>query len=269
MAALLIIIAGLPASAQVARGAQIDALFEALGMPEMLGMLRDEGVAYGDELAEQMLPGGSDPVWQAVVADLHNPDDLRALMRSGFEESFGDTDAAPLLDFFNSEAGKRIVGLELAARRAFMDDAVEEAAREQVRDIAAPFDDHLGAIDAFVEQNDLVEMNVTGALNSNYMFMRGLVQGGAFQMSEGDILADVWAQEEETRADSREWIYAFLTLAYQPLSVEEVQAYVALSGTKEGAAMNRALFAGFDNMYGAISLSLGVAIARQMQGQTL
>jgi len=146
---------------------------------------------------------------------------------------------------------------------------VEEAARARFRNIAVPYNDHLGAIEAFGEENDLVEMNVAGAFNSNFMFMRGLVQSGAFDMSEGDILSDIWSQEAETRADSHEWVYAFLSMAYQPLSAAEIEAYVDLSRTAEGAAMNRALFAGFDRMYGAISLSLGVALARQLQGETL
>lgn len=271
-------VAAAPAAVEVAprtetvadsHSAQIDALFAALGMPEMLQILQEEGLVYGDDLANQMLPNGTGPVWQALVADLHDPDALHALMRSGFEESFGDADVAPLLAFYNSEAGQRIVELELSARRAFMDEEVEEAARARFRNIAVPYNDHLGAIEAFVEENDLVEMNVAGAFNSNFMFMRGLVQGGAFEMSEGDILADIWSQEAETRADSHEWVYAFLSMAYQPLSAAEIEAYVDLSRTAEGAAMNRALFAGFDRMYGAISLSLGVALARQLQGETL
>lgn len=251
------------------RSAEIDALFDALKMTEMFEVLQEEGRVYGDDLAAEMLPGGTGPAWRAVVARVHDPDDLQQVMRQGFEESFGDTAVAPLLRFFNSEAGQRIIELELAARRAFMEEATEEAAREQFRAAEVPYNAHLSAISDFVAENDLVEMNVAGSLNANYLFMRGLTQGGILEMSEADILQDIWSQEELTRDDTREWVYAFLMMAYQPLTVQEVEAYVALSRTPEGAAMNRALFAGFDQMYGAISMSLGLALSRQMQGETL
>ena len=64
-----------------------------------------------------------------------------------------------------------------------------------------------------------------------------MVEGGALEMSEGEILADVWAQEEDTRADTEEWLYGFLLLAYQPLSDDQLDDYVALSASPEGRAL--------------------------------
>ena len=249
--------------------AEVDALFDALGMDAMFEVLREEGLSYGDDLADQMLPSGTGPGWQAVVARLHDPESLEELVRAGFDESIGDVDLAPLIEFFRSETGQRVIEMELAARRAFMDEDTEEAARDLFRETQEPYSAHLAAIQRFIEVNELIDMNVVGALNANYMFMRGLIQGGAVEMSEEDVLSDVWGQEGTTRMDTHEWVYSFLMLAYEPLSTEEVEAYVALSETPEGAALNRALFAGFDRMYGTISLSLGLALARQMQGEAL
>ncbi|CUH66135.1 hypothetical protein TL5118_01624 [Thalassovita autumnalis] len=268
MALSAMVLLGSPAAAGP-RAAEIDALFEALNMPEMFTILQEEGEAYGDDLAEEMLPGGTGPGWQAVVRRLHDPASLEEIMRAAFEESFGNAEIAPLLSFFQSESGQRIIELELAARRAFMEEGTEEAARDQFRGVQEPYEAHLAAIEAFIVENELVEMNVVGALNANIMFMRGLIQGGAIEMSEEDVLSDVWAQEPTTRMDTHEWVYSFLMLAYEPLSTEEVQAYVALSRTPEGQALNRALFAGFDRMYGTVSMSLGLALARQMEGESL
>jgi hypothetical protein len=58
-------------------------------------------------------------------------------------------------------------------------------------------------------------------------------------------------------------------LAYGPLSSEVLGDYIDLSQTEAGKAMNRALFEGFDIMYEDISYALGLAVARQMQGQDL
>ena len=69
-------------------------------------------------------------------------------------------------------------------------------------------------------------------------------------MSDEDILADVWAQEAEIREDTSQWLYAFLTLTYQPLSEEELRAYVDFFSTPEGLRLNNAIFAAFDDMFG-------------------
>ena len=35
--------------------AQVDALFEALALPEMIGIMREEGIAYGDQIANELI----------------------------------------------------------------------------------------------------------------------------------------------------------------------------------------------------------------------
>jgi hypothetical protein len=120
-----------------------------------------------------------------------------------------------------------------------------------------------------VEANDLVEANVAGALNASFHFYRGLVEGGAFSMSESDILNEVWGQEEDTRQDTREWLYGFLLLAYRKMADPALETYIDLSASEQGRRLNIALFAGFNRMYDEISYALGLAAAREMQGQDL
>ena len=84
-----------------------------------------------------------------------------------------------------------------------------------------------------------------------------------------DILADVWGQEEEIRTDTREWVFAFSLMAYQPLSDAELRAYVDLSATQAGRALNQALFDGFDRMYADIAYGLGLAAAQALEGEDL
>ena len=110
---------------------------------------------------------------------------------------------------------------------------------------------------------------MVGAMNASMQFYGGLVDGGALELSQDEILRDVWEQEEETRTDTREWVHGFLLMAYGPLEDSTLKTYTALSETPAGEAMNRALFAGFDRMYGDISYALGRAAARQMQTQDL
>ena len=70
----------------------------------------------------------------------------------------------------------------------------------------------------FIETNNLIETNVAGALNTNYAFYMGLMDGQAFggALTEEQVLSDVWSQEAEIRSNTTEWLYAFLWMAYQP-----------------------------------------------------
>lgn len=252
-----------PARAQVAPSDQV---LDALQLDELLAIMRQEGVAYGQDMATDMFASGENAQWQALLDQIYDIDKMEAVVRKHFGDSLGDADTAALLSFFASDLGQEVVALELRARKAMIDDAVEQAARASYYETE---DEDLAGVTAFIEANDLIEANVTGALNASFQFYRGMVDGGGFEMSESEILSDVWAQEEETRNDTREWIYGFLMLAYDPLEAEQLDAYVAFSSSPEGRALNRALFAGFNKMYDDISYALGLAAARQMQGQDL
>ena len=110
-----------------------------------------------------------------------------------------------------------------------------------------------------------------GAMNANLAFYRGLSESGAFpaEMTEDQMLSDVWAQEPDVRAETTDWLYPFLSLAYQPLSDDQLEAYIAFSETAAGDRLNGALFAAFDKVFTQISYDLGRAAAGQMQGEDI
>lgn len=256
-------------SSPVAQAAEVDDLLEALGVPQIVEIMRAEGLEYGDTLATDMVPGGSTDGWRATVDRIYDEARMLETVRGVFTQEFGSTDLEPLMAFFASETGQQVVSLELSARTAMREQEIEDAARAAFRDLEGTDSETLATISEFVDTNDLIEANLVGALNANYMFYLGLVDGGALQMSEQDILTEVWSSEEETRSDTREWVYAFLLMAYRPLADGVVEDYTALSQTDPGRALNRALFAGFNEMYDDISYALGMAVARQMQVQEL
>ena len=88
-------------------------------------------------------------------------------------------------------------------------------------------------------------------------------------MTESDMLAEVWAQEDQVRQETEDWLWPYLALAYQPLSDEEMQAYQVFSEAPEGRALNAALFAAFDASFVRISGELGRAVALMVQGQDI
>lgn len=232
-------------------------------------VMRDEGLRYGGEIAAEMMPDADTSGWQKIVARIYDSEKMYNLIAGGFSEELGSTDLQPLLAYFGSAHGQEIIKLELAARRAFLDPGVEAVALaqfEKLEKIDAPL---LAEIEQMIADSDLVEFNVMGALNSNLMFYRGLNDGGAYELTEQEILSDVWTQEADIRKDTEEWMYAFLVMAYQPLEVDKLQSYSALYRTEEGRDLNRAMFAAFDRMYEEVSYLLGLAVAQYLQSEKL
>lgn len=281
LVACVLAIAALPAlgtaplRAQTAApaAAATDRLAETLNVPDLIGILRDEGLAYADTLDQDLFPdrGGAD--WAARARAVYDAPAMQARFMEVFRRELdGDPatrDAA--LAFFGSTGGRHIVTLELEARRALLDKGVEDAARARVEKMRAEDDPRIGTLDRFVAANDLIETNVQGALNANLAFYRAMVQAGGMgeAVDEGQMLADVWAQEDELREETRTWLYAYLALAYDPLPDTAMDDYIAFSESPAGQRLNTALFAAFDAVFTQVSRDLGRAAALQMIGQDI
>lgn len=248
----------------------VDALYDALRMDELIAVMRDEGLAYGETIATDML-SGADADWDAAVATLYEPDRLEAAVRAGLESTLAGVDLDLAVAFFATEPGQTFVALEIAARQALLDDAVEEAATEAAALAMADGTPRFRLLERFVIANDLIETNITGSMNANFAFFGGLGAGGALPdgATEEQILSDLWAQEPGIRADTVEWIYTFLLLAYSPASDADLEAYIAFSETDAGRQVNHGLFSAFDQVFAAISHALGLAAAAQMQTEQL
>ncbi len=256
----------------VARAAgDVSRLSAALRLNDVIALMHDEGLVYGEEIAMSLFPTRSDGAWPAAVERIYDEKKMRAVALPIFERSLAETDLAPLLAFFESPLGRRITDLELSARRAMLDESVDRANAAHVAQLIDEGDPRIDQLRRFIEANDLLEANVQGALNSNYAFMKAMLDGGAYDPSvtQGDILNDVRDQEPSVRSDTEKWLFDFLWLAYSGLSDEELDQYIAVSRTPEGQDMNRALFAGFDTMFDRISAALGAEAARVITAEDL
>ncbi|MCK0094574.1 DUF2059 domain-containing protein [Yoonia sp. F2084L] len=260
-----------PAWGQTAEADKIDSLFDALGLPEMIEIMREEGLSYGETLAADMLPGGRSDQWDQAVSAIYDTDMMYEEVRGAFGEAIAGDDIDAMLAFFTSEQGEKIIGLEVSARRALLDDAVEEASKEAAAIAMMDETPRYLMVQEFVEANDLIESNVVGSLNSSYAFYIGLIDGGAMPagVTPETALQDVWSQEPDVRGDTTEWVYSFLLMAYQPLSDDELNDYIAFSRTQAGQDMTDALFLAFNGMFDDISRALGLASSRFMISQEL
>lgn len=258
-------------AAQDSDDEKADALFAALGLPEMLQIMREEGLEYGDTIASDLFGGTPPQQWTAVVSDIYDVTMMSEEVRAAFVEELDGDDVDAMLAFYTSEPGRTIIQLEVSARRALLDDAIDQASKETAAIAMMDETPRFLMVRDFVEANDLIESNVVGALNSNYAFFMGLLDGGGMPggMTSDTALQQVWEQEGEIRANTTEWVYAFLMLAYQPLPDADLEAYTAFSKSEAGQDLNDALFIAFNAMFDDISRALGIASSRFMVSQEL
>jgi hypothetical protein len=220
-----------------------------------------------------MFPSGGGPGWDAAIAKIYDIPQLRARFNQALRAGLAsDPDSvAAITAFFASDLGSRILTLEIEARRAFLDDAAEDAARVAADRQRAGREPRARQIERFIEAADLLEMNVAGALSGNLMFMNGMNETGinGVMLPEEEVMAQVWGQEEQIRSDTESWLYAYLGLAYAPLTEAELDAYIAFWETPAGKRLNAVLFAAFDKVFSGVSQELGRAAGQAMLGQDI
>lgn len=244
-------------------------LWDVLRMDELVELMAEEGRINGEYLAEQLFERGGGPAWDARLADLYNPEEMSSEIRPAFVGMFVGVDTADLEDFLAADLGQRIVHYELEARTTLIDPEAEAAAAEGYSVLRARQPRRHELIQDFIRANDLVEANVASSLTFTYAFNRGLVDGGMEDMTEGDALSDAWAQEESAREDTMRWLEAQFSVAFAPLSADEVRAYIEMSQTEGGQTLNAALFQAFEPTFSRIARELGEGVARSITGMDI
>ncbi len=253
--------------------ADTQALLAALRLDDLLAVMRDEGLAQADTLAADMFPSGGGSGWTSALDQIYDVARLRAGFAAVIEAELGDEPGliADLLAFYESDLGRRVVELEIEARRVFLDDAGEDAARVAADRRRAGREPRAAQIDRFIAAGDLLEMNVAGAMSGNLAFMTGMYDSSAYGPGYpiDRLMQDVWGQEEELRADTRSWLEAYLGLAYQPLADAELDGYIAFMESPAGRRLNGALFLAFEQVFRGLSYDLGRAAGVAMQGRDI
>ncbi|SDG04445.1 DUF2059 domain-containing protein [Sulfitobacter delicatus] len=249
--------------------ARMTVLVDLMELREAAAILRDEGQIHAGTLNQDMLGGQGGPGWQMQVDTIYDSERMVEMVRQAMEERLESADLEAAIGFYSSDLGGRVIELENAARAAISDAEVEDAARARFAEIEGSDDPRLAQITRLVDAADMIDRNVTTALNSNFQFLRGLLDGGALSDSEEDLLADVGTDVDAVTEDTTAWVYAYMLLAYHPLEEAELARYADFAETEAGRALNQALFDGFGRAYEDISYALGRAVALNMTAEEL
>ncbi|MCQ0969727.1 DUF2059 domain-containing protein [Paracoccus sp. TK19116] len=254
--------------------AVVDRMWQVLRLDEMMPILRDEALVQADEMAATMFERGGLGGWNEAIGRIHRPERLSALLRDAMLRGLEGRDPSEIagaLGFYESPLGQRFVALETSARLALLEDGAEDDAKAALARAVARDAPRMAQIRRLLDEADLVEPNVAGALNAAYAFSRGFSDGGGYPMpmSDAQLLEDVIAQEPSMRADTIEWLSAYLLFAYSPLSDEELDRYIEWASSDEGQTLSALMFSAFDTMFVEAARDMGLAAALQLEGRSL
>lgn len=274
---MTMLIALLAFAVTLSRPALADDLSRAFHLPELFGIMADEG-------RKSVLADGAVPL-QGRALEQFTRDVERIYQSERMLDAFNralDTELAnapdaraDALDFAASDLGRRVLRLELDAREALLDDDVDMLARMALDDarMRRAGDDRfqrLKQVRARIDANELVELNVSLGLNTSFAYYRGMLAENAVSGMSADMLLQlVWAQEPEIRADIEDWVESYFLMTYQPLDPAEMQAYVDYVSTPLAQDFNRAMFRAFDTVFSEISYQVGRALGRRLNIEEL
>lgn len=250
---------------------QTERLVKALQLEDLFEVMAKEGEAYGQSLDAELLDGNGGAMWRQAVIEIYRPGRVWKRFLQDFDDSLVDADINSIVAFSESPLALKIFKLEVSARRALLDKSIEQASAQMIQTLRENDDPRVPLLKQFVEINDLVEFNVMGAMNANYAFYQGLIDGKGIDVSMTDeqILHEVWGQEQAIRDETSDWIYSYLALAYRPLTDAELTAYIEFSQSQAGRGLNAAIFTTFDTLYKEISYQLGLKVAASMHGDDI
>jgi uncharacterized beta-barrel protein YwiB (DUF1934 family) len=269
MVRILIFLCVLPSWGWSATSAELDRLHAALDSRALMDILSEEGIAQSEDLRSDMFPGRGGAGWTVSVRQIYDPERLFSTFRKAFDAEMAEAAIDELLAFYYTDTGAHIAELEVDARRAIMSEEVEDAAKRAYENLLETGTERLALLEEFADVNGLIDRNVAGALNSNLQFFKGLASVGSFEMTENDMLSEVWSQEQSIREDTEQWVFGYMTFAYETVSSAELRTYIDMTATRQGRALNRALFAGFDAVFQGVSYRLGEATAQFSMGDEL
>lgn len=227
-----------------------DQLVDAMGLPALIEAFATDGVRVGQTIDDGFLNGQGGQVWTSTVAQLYDPTRIEAEMRGVMAATLDAEVAAQALLFFASDIGAKVVSVEIEARRAFLNPALEDAAK------AAPAA-QADAVTALLETRDLIERNAETTVRAQLAFYDGLIATSG----QGDA-PDADAARARVLGDTEAWLRGYYALIHSALTADEIAIYRAFWDTEVGRAVDDALFAAFGDSYTTLSFGLGQAAGR-------
>lgn len=261
-----------PPAFQPVKAARISA---AMQVDLLADVLAAEIAGAGDPFQPDAGPGSvPDEGWAAIVNRIAPPSRIRNRMREGIAQGVAElrdpaerAAVAAALGFWESGFGRRVILLEIGARRTISAPDIEATARDAFAAAAARNHPRAAQVRALIEAADLVEPAVAASLNIAFATLRGAQEAaGAVDPS---IIEDAWAQEPEIRADQTGWIEALVFMASAPLSDAEMAVLIRAAGSPGNRRLGIILNEAASATFAEIARDLGRASGLRQMGERL
>lgn len=229
-----------------------DRLFEAMGLPGLIAAFVEDGRHAIPDLDAGFLGGQGGDVFRETAMRLYDAGRVEGELRAAFADLVDPQDARQALVFFDSAQGQNIVALEVQAREAMVEDALEEAAK-------AAADGADAEVLRLISVRDLVEVNTDIAVAARVAFFDGLLA------SAPDVdTPDVAGQRGVIAEDTRAWVTGYYMLVASALPENDLDTYTAFWETDVGQRVDAALSEAFEQSYVSLSFGLGQVMGRLM-----
>jgi hypothetical protein len=249
------LIAGILALCLTAQSAiantDVDRLIATMGVPALLQAFSDEGIEAGETLNQNFLNGQGGDLWAETVRRLYDPARLQAEMVDALSNSLPPDVTQQALLFFESAEGRKIVDLEVQARRAMQDPELETVARQAGADAGED-------VIALLQTRDLIERNTDAAMSAQTAFFDGLIETSGRQ----SLVPNMDDRRSAIADETESWLRGYYALVHSPLTDDEIAVYTAFWKTDVGQALDDAMFTGFSASYTTLSFGLGQAAGR-------
>lgn len=236
----------------------------------LFAVVAEEGAQYGRAIGQAMFPGETAPGWDEAVARIYAPQALQERFEQALNAALAQrpevlSEAAA---FLGSPLGSQITTLEIDARRALLDDATAEAAAVAAERMKETRDPRLRHFDRLAVAGNLVEENTAAALSGLLAFESGLQAAAdpAMRLTADELARDIALREAAVRAQTADWLGAFMALAYEGLDDADLDAYATFAESSAGRVLNAALFAAYTAALMPALHDLGLEAGRVLNG---
>lgn len=229
-----------------------DRLFDVMGIPALIAAFAEEGSRSIPDLDAGFLGGQGGDVFAATAQRLYDPARMEAELRAGFIALVDPQQARQAEVFFTSDQGQRIVTLEVQARQAMVDEALEDAAK-------AASDNATEDVLRLISIRDLVEVNTDITMAARFAFYEGL-----WSAAPGGDTPDIEGQRGIVAEETRAWITGYYMLVASALEDNDLETYNAFWETDVGQGVDTALSQAFEDSYVTLSFGLGQVVGRLM-----
>lgn len=213
------------ASAQTPTIAEINTLS---GLDDALSNIGSSFTTIPPEVAKTaVLAEGFEEAWAFAADGLFDPKELRSKINERLNGQFSAAELADLYAFYNSDFGKQVTLLEVAAGKIKPDDVVTNAGREIMAELRENDPHRLALYEQMANDLAAIESAEAIAMNVGYAMLAGMFAAAQSPIapSEQLIMQLLQGQREEIHREVEDAVLAHVAYCYKTLTIDQVNRY--------------------------------------------